>query len=780
MPRSQALRQFAIATPLGDDVLLFRRMSYWEELGRPFRMDLDLLSDDPAIDATKLLGQSVTVRAEIPNLEGVTRYFSGVVSAFAQGAHDEGMTAYRMTVVPWLWFLTRTSDCRIFQSMTAPDIIKTVFRDLGFSDFKESLTGQYRTWDYCVQYRETAFDFVSRIMEQEGIYYFVEHDNGKHTIVLIDDSASHEPNPDYKNIEFRPFDRVLADSELIHEFSVRHEVQPGAYAQTDYDFIKPTKNLQSKSAVSRTHENAKFELFDYPGEYVEANEGDRYSSVRLDEHQCRYQIVEGRGDSRGMCAGRTFKLINHPVESMNAEYMIVSTQIDAESDQYGSTGRSGRQRSPDSMRTAFTAIPAGQQFRPEQRTETPFIRGPQTAVVVGPSGEEIYTDEHARVKVMFRWDRAAAADENCSCWIRVSQEFAGKRWGSIQIPRIGQEVIVSFLEGDPDRPIITGRVYNGDNLPPYDPKQFGTVTTWKTNSSKGGGGFNELRFEDKKDEEQVFVHAQKNMDIRVLNDRFETVMNNRHLVVENDKYEHVKNERHIKVDADEFETFGKDRHVKITGMQAQEIGDSYSLAVSSDAVIETGGDHTFNVTGELHIKAAKIILEGTSGVSIKSGGSELVLDSGGATLKGSSVTIDGSSVKIASGPGSAASSASPGSIVSPTEATDAEDADEADPGEIAEIKALQKEMTEGKYGSVQVPAYKPDPDEEKELTWIEIELIDEDDNPVPGERYEIEVPDGRVVRGTLNQKGFARVEGLEPGNCKITFPELDREAWEPA
>lgn len=632
MPRSQALRQFAIATPLGDDVLLFRRMSYWEELGRPFRMDLDLLSDDPAIDATKLLGQSVTVRAEIPNLEGVTRYFSGVVAAFAQGAQDEGMTAYRMTVVPWLWFLTRTSDCRIFQSMTAPDIIKTVFRDLGFSDFKESLTGQYRTWDYCVQYRETAFDFVSRIMEQEGIYYYFEHDNGKHTLVLIDDSASHEPYPDYDKIEFRPFDRVLADSELIHEFSVRHEIQPGAYAQTDYDFIKPTKNLQSKSAVSRTHENAKFELFDYPGEYVEANEGDRYSSVRLDEHQCRYEIIEGRGDSRGMCAGRTFKLINHPVESMNAEYMIVSTQIDAESDQYGSSGRSGRQRSPDAMRTAFSAIPSGQQFRPEQRTETPFIRGPQTAVVVGPSGEEIYTDEHARVKVMFRWDRAAAADENCSCWIRVSQEFAGKRWGSIQIPRIGQEVIVSFLEGDPDRPIITGRVYNGDNLPPYDPKQFGTVATWKTNSSKGGGGFNELRFEDKKDEEQVFVHAQKNMDIRVLNDRFETVVHDRHLVVENDKFEHVKVNRHEIIEQDHYERIFRDKHMTVEGKQAEAIAGSKSLKVTGDVAEVFEANQSTEVSKDLYIKADNICIEALTNLTLKVGNTSIALESSGVGL----------------------------------------------------------------------------------------------------------------------------------------------------
>jgi type VI secretion system secreted protein VgrG len=777
--RSQSTRQFAIATPLADDVLLFKNLTYREELGRPFEMEIELLSDDHAIDANDLLGQNVTVRCELPNLEGKTRYFNGVVASFSQGATEEGQAAYRMSVVPWLWFLTRSSDCRMFQNMTAVEIIKQVFRDFGFTDFRENLTGEYRTWEYCVQYRETAFAFVSRIMEQEGVYYYFEHEDGVHTMVMIDDAASHETYPDYEKIEFRPFDRVLADSELIHEFSVTREVQPGAYAQTDYDFAKPTKNLESKSAANREHELGEFELFDFPGEYVEATEGDRYSSVRLDEHQSRFEVARGSGDTRGVATGRTFELVDHPVEAMNQSYLVTAVAISAEADKYGSSGKQGNEDA--TMRTAFTVIPATQQYRPARATPQPFVRGPQTALVVGPGGEEIHTDEHGRVKVMFHWDREAAADETSSCWIRVSQEFAGKGWGSMQVPRIGHEVIVSFLEGDPDRPLITGRVYNGDNVPPYEPKTFGTVLTWKTNSSKGGGGFNELRFEDKAGEEQVFLHAQKNMDIRVLNDRFETVMNNRHLVVEADKFEHVKNERHVKIDADGFETYGADRHLMVTGQQATEIGGTYSLAVGEDSVLTTGGDHTIEVSGDLHIKAGKIVLEGSQGISLKSGGSETVLDSSGVSLKGSQVVADGQQVKLASGPGSAATAASCGSVVGPTEATDAEEADDADPGEIAEVKAKQKEQGTGKYGAAKSTPYKaPPPEEAEELTWIEIELIDEDDKPVPGERYQIEVADGRVIRGTLDNKGFARVEGLKPGDCKVTFLKLDKDAWEPA
>ena len=778
--RSQSSRQFAVATPLGGDKLLFSKMSYRESLGRPFEMDLDLASDDPAIDADKLLGETVTVRCELPNLEGKTRYFNGIVASFTQGATEEGKAVYRARVVPWLWFLTRTSDCRIFQEMTAVDIIKQVFRDLGFTDFRESLSGDYRTWDYCVQYRETAFAFVSRIMEQEGIYYYFEHEDGKHTLVLIDDAVAHQPYEDYDRIEYRPFDNVLADSELIHEFSVTREVQPGAYSQTDYDFASPTKNLLARSAANRSHNLSEFELFDYPGEYVEANEGDRYASVRLDEHQCLHEVASGTGDCRGIAVGRTFTLEEHPIDAMNRSYLVTGAVISAQGDPYGSTG-SRRSSAGESFRVAFDVISGDQQFRSPRVTPLPFVRGPQTAVVVGPSGEEIHTDEHGRVKVMFHWDREASADETSSCWIRVSQEFAGKGWGNMQIPRVGHEVIVSFLEGDPDRPLITGRVYNGDNKPPYAPKTFGTITTWKTNSSKGGGGFNELRFDDKKDEEQIFIHAQKNMDIRVLEDRFETVLKNRHLIVETDKFEHVKNEKHEKVDADAFETFGKDRHVTVSGQQAIKVAEAYSLDVGSDMIQVTGGKHSLEVTGELHIKASKIVLEGSQGISLKSGGSGAVVDSSGVSLKGSQVVADGQQVKLASGPGSSASTASMGSPVGPTEATAAEEADDADPGEVAQVKARQKETRSGKYGSTKSAPFKKaeHTTTEEEQTWIEVELLDDDDKPVPGERFQIELPDGRTVSGTLDQNGHARVEGIQPGSCKVTFPNLDKDAWEP-
>lgn len=776
---TQENRHLAISTQLGPDKLVIESFSGTEQVGALFAFDAEVISEDPEVDPGELLGTNLTVRLELPS--GETRYFNGFVSVVDAQAGWDRVGRYNLTVVPWLWFLTQTADYRMFQQKTVPDIIMQVFRDHGFTDFEDRLDGDYREWDYCVQYRETDFDFVMRLMEQEGIYYYFTHEDGKHSMVLCDGTVGHDPYPGYAEIPFHPEESESEREENIRSLVAQSRVEPRAFSTTDFDFEVPKKSLESRSMSEPTDTAPDFEIFEYPGEYLQTSEGEQVAKMRLEALICDQIVYSGNSSAKGVSAGFRLKMTEHPREAWNDEYLVLSVSHHAENPEYvsGSGGGSG-----PLYGCSFTLMPVERQFRLLRNTPKPIIQGPQTAIVVGKSGEEIWTDEHGRVKVLFHWDRYGKADETSSCWIRVSQEFAGKKWGSMQIPRVGHEVIVSFLEGDPDRPLITGRVYNGDNAPPYDPKQFGTVTAWKTNSSKGGGGFNELRFEDKKDEEQVFLHAQKNMDIRVLNDRFETVMNNRHLVVEVDKFDHVKNERHVTVDADDFETFGADRHVKVTGKQAQEIGDSYSLGVTGDSVLETGGNHTIDVSGDLHLKATNIVLDASSKISIKTSGGEFVLDSSGATVKGSSsVTIDGGQVKIASGPGTSADSASPGSLVAPTDATAPEDADEADPGEVAEVKAKQKETKSGKYGSVQAPPFKPptpEEYEEKELTWIEIELLDDNGDPVPGERYEIELPDGRIKRGTLDGNGFARVEGIDPGQSKVTFPEYDQNAWESA
>ncbi|MBN2271775.1 MAG: type VI secretion system tip protein VgrG [Sedimentisphaerales bacterium] len=776
MAITQKHRELAIGTPLGEDVLLLVAMSGTEQLGRPFDFRLELVSEDHQIRFEDIIGQNVSIRLELS--KNKTRYFNGYVSNFTQTPGRGRYAEYKATIVPWLWFLTRTSDCRIFQKMTVPNIIKQVFRDHGFSDFEDSLSGNYREWEYCVQYRETDFNFVSRLMEQEGIYYFFKHEDGKHTLVLADSASAHQPFEEYEEVQYRPPDSAVSDDEVILTWRVSKKVLPGMYSLKDFDFKNTKKDLQTRAKVTRDHAGADHEMYDYPGEYAEYADGENYARTRIEELQSQYMVAEADSDARGICAGCTFTLSEYPRDDQNIKYLITSAHYNIALAEFESEGSNA---SESVYSCSFAAIDATEPFRAGRITPKPSIPGPQTAIVVGPSGEEIHTDEYGRVKVLFHWDRYGKADENSSCWIRVAQVWAGKNWGAMYIPRIGQEVIIEFIEGDPDRPIITGRVYNGQAMPPYELPSEKTKSTLKSNSSKGGQGFNEIRYEDKKGDEQIFIHAEKNLDIRVKNDRFETIKNNRHLHVEKDKFEHVDNNRSEKVDADHKEEIGKDRHLKVKGKEAKEVAKSLSLTVKGDVIEVFKKNHSEQTTQNYYLKAMGIVIEAMKGITLKCGGSSVVLDPAGVTVKGAMVTIDGGMTRINSGPGSPPTPGRAGSVVAPVVPVKAEDADDADPGEVAEIKAQQIQTQSGKYGSVPVIPYKPPETEEekkKKTSWIEIELVDEKDKPIPGERYKITLPDKSVADGTLDEKGFARLDGIEPGTCKICFPELDKEAWE--
>jgi type VI secretion system secreted protein VgrG len=760
----QLYRPIAIGTPLGDDVLAVKSLRACEPLGRPFRLDLELLSEDDAIDFDSIVGENVTVRLE--TTRGSTRFFNGIVSDFAQ-CPAEGRTArYRATVVPWLWLLTRTSDCRIFQGKSVPEIIKEVFHDHGLADYDDRLAGAYPEREYCVQYRETDFAFVSRLMEAEGIYYFFEHDDGRHTLVLADGPAAHEPFAGYETIAYRPPSSGSSDIEHIRSWTVRKRVQPGGYALNAFDFQNPKKSLHTLSKMHRGHAWSGFEMYDYPGRYTEYDDGERYARLRLEEFHAQHEAVEGESDARGIAAGYSFELTDHPRDDQCREYLVTSTTLTVEADAYESTSP-GTHELPF-WHCTFTAIDATTTFRPLRATPQPRIEGPQTAIVTGSADEEIYTDEYGRVKVQFHWDRYGEADEMSSCWIRVAQSWAGKKWGAMFLPRVGQEVIVEFLEGDPDRPIITGRVYNGSLMPPYELPGNKTLSTVKSNSSKGGRGFNEIRLEDKKDEEQIFIHAQKNQDVRVNNDCFETVGNNRHLVVKKDQFEHVGNNRHAIVDADHMEEIGKDRHLRVNGKEAKDVAGSHSFTVQGDVIEVFKANHSEEAAQGLFLKAMNVQIEAMAEIELKCGGSSIVLTPAAIYIVGGPlVNINsGSGPPVVKPPLNAAPPASP---------TAAEEADDADPGEVAKIKAQQRQSGAGKYGAAHVEPYSPD---EEKTSWVEIELVGEDESPIPGERYRVELPDGTVAEGTLDENGCARVDGIDPGNCNITFPNLDQDAWE--
>lgn len=614
MALMQATRAISISTPLGRDVLLFQRMTATESLGQLFEYEIDLLSERQDLALDQILGKKITVSLELPG--GRSRYFNGFVCRFAfLGIHDR-FAAYRAVVRPFLWFLTRTADCRIFQEKTAPEIVKQVLRDQGFTDIEDNLSGSYRTLPYCVQYRETDFNFISRLMEQEGIYYYFRHDPDKHMLVLADSASGHAPAAGYERIPYFPPDvHDRRERDHIYDWTVAQEIQSGAYALNDFNFEKPRASLRATAKQAQGHPYGSLELYDYPGEYQESGEGDAYAGVRMQEVAAQYERKHGESNARGLLVGALFQLENFHRREQNREYLIVSATHSLESDDYRSADQAA---GGDIYRCAFTAIDSRQPFRPPRVTPKPVVQGPQTAIVTGPPGDEIHTDKYGRVKVQFHWDREGKRDENSSCWVRVAQVWAGKSWGGMNIPRIGQEVIVEFLEGDPDRPIVTGRVYNADNMPPYGLPGEATKSTLKSNSSKGGGGFNEIRMEDKKGGEEFFVHAQKDMSRIVLND-------------EDDR---VDGARKRKVGKNETVDIGQDQTVKIGKNLLIEAGMQITLKCGLSTIV-------LKKDGTITVKGMNVTVQGDAKVENKS--------TGQAILKGTMTNVDGTAVTIVKG-----------------------------------------------------------------------------------------------------------------------------------
>ncbi len=625
-------RLLQIKTPLGDDALLLVSVAGTEQLSGLFNFDVELSSESDSIDPLKVLGTNVTMSILLNDAS--PRYFNGFVSRFYYIGHDDRLSHYRAEIVPWLWFLTRTTDCRIFQNKTAPKIVTQIFSDLGFSDYDDSgITGQHPTLDYCVQYRETDFNFISRLLEQEGIFYWFKQENGKHTLVLADSKDGYQDCPE-KNPQFTEEGKISHIATWEHGYQYRS----GRCSQTDYNFETPSASLMTtENTVLKLANVTPFDLYDYPGGYQKKADGQELAKWRMEEDEAAHDIVTGTGRMRTFFSGGKFTLTKHPNAGEEGKSYVL-TQVRHRAVLSGAYTTGGTTSQIDYM-NSFVCIPSATIYRPPRTTPKPVVRGVQTAVVVGPSGEEIYTDKHGRVKVQFFWDREGKQNENSSCWVRVSQPWAGNGWGAMFLPRIGQEVIVDFLEGDPDRPIITGRVYNGESVPPHPLPDNATVSTIKSNSSKGGGGFNELRFEDKKGSEQIFIHAEKNQDIRVKNDCFEWIGNDRHLVVKNIKFDHIEVDHHETIDRDHQEHIGRDVHTQIDGKEAKAVGGSLSLKVTG-AVTEVFNDsHSEQTTNDYYLKADNVVIEAMTNITIKVGQSYIAIEASGIKI-GTTGTIE--------------------------------------------------------------------------------------------------------------------------------------------
>jgi len=720
---------------LDADKLLLASFRGHEAMSRLFSFNLELLMDavDPEtqqandpVQFEDVIGKNATISVTLP--DDTQRYFNGIVSQFAITAVDVKFVHYEMEVVPWTWLLTRYADCKIFHNKAVGDIIQQVFSDRSQTDFKMSLTGTYPELEYCVQYRETDFNFISRLMEQFGIFYLFQHEDGKHTMVIADSSSAYQDCwPGHSSFGFNLAAGGLDEDDVINSWSTEQTLKSGMCTLTDYNFQTPSANLVNQDpTVFAIGGNSDFELFDYPGLYINNSDGKAMAKLRMEEVEAGHLIARGSGVCRAFTSGTKFTLTAHPQDAMNGSYLITEVQHTATvAGNYTGDGSAAE------YSNHFSCIPDSVPFRPARVTPKPFVQGPQTAVVTGTnpdsgaagSGEEIWVDKYGRVVVLFPWDRKGA----CSCWVRVSQDWAGQGWGSITIPRVGQEVIVSFLEGDPDRPIVTGRVYNANQTVPYPLPANQTRSTFMTRSSKGGSAstYNELRFEDLSGKEQVFLRAQFDYDTQVLHDSREAIGNNRSLTVTKDQMETVGGDLHTEVKGSVFEkvdtdvnttiagkvvekisgdvntdiegkvvekitgdvnrtmsgnyieTVSSDSNSNVSGNVNQKVGSNLSIQVGENLYEKSGMNYAHQAGTMIHLKSgAQVVIEAGAMLTLMVGGNSVVINSAGVSITGTMVMINsggGAGSGCGSSPTSPTSPASPASPVAPTAPDNADD-----------------------------------------------------------------------------------------------------------
>ena len=617
MALQQKNRLLNLNTVLGEDVLFLTSFSGTEEFGRLFHYDLEMISDDPAIKPQDMVGSGITWSVELA--DNSRRHWHGFVSSLSRGDIDgENRRNYRVEVVPWLWFLTQTSDCKIFQDTTVPDIIDQVLGEYGFADYQPDFQLDHKEWEYCVQYRETDFNFLSRLMEQEGIFYYFKHSEGAHKLVLTDHKDGYYSLPE-STVDFPTDTGSRAIDDHLTSWERRYLFVPGKYAQRDYNFKNPTDDLATDSnSLVDLNEIDKYELYDYPGEYPDKGVGTGETKVRIEAEETRHDVIAATSLCKTFQVGGRFSVGQHrDSEEEGNEVVITSIQHAGSEAMSYETGV----ETSFMYRNSISCMPSSRVFRTSRSTAKPIISGVQTAVVTGPPSEEIYPDKFGRVKCQFHWDRYGQKDDKSSCWIRVSQLHAGAGFGAISLPRIGEEVVVSFLEGDPDRPLITGRVYHAQNMPPYGLPDSKNISGVKTNSTKGGGGYNELKMDDTKDKELVTFHAQKDLDSTIEHNETRLVRTGTQAVtVKGDTSLTVqKGQRIVRVQDNTYDLAAK-KAVKVFG--------------ETEGVMITGDGKGVNITGT------------SKGVSITGKPNFDMFGSASASLKSPKIEVGDQVIKV--------------------------------------------------------------------------------------------------------------------------------------
>lgn len=693
-----------LSTPLGDNTLLLSGFRGHESISRLFRFELELLAENSLrIDFDQLVGQKIGFGIQGADATEEPRHFSGIAVEFSQSARDHEFVSYRMTVVPDIWKLTRKHRSRIFQHVTIPEILKTVFADF---DFKDEIQGTFEPREYCTQFQESDFNFASRLMEEEGIYYYFRFSRGVHKLVLANTPASHSDIPGISTVLFDHDAGGTRTEERINHWEKAQSWGSGKYTLWDHHFELPHKHLEAEHIITPSVQvgavehklklagNEDFEVLEQPGRYAQRFDGidktggekpadlekifqdnKRTTGIRMEQTEAAMIFLNAGGNNRHITSGHRFTLKNH----YNGDGPYVISEVSHQANE-GSFRSGSHLDDGDHYTNAFTCFPYALPYRPPRVTPLPIISGPQTAVVVGPAGEEIFTEKYGRVKVKFMWDPSPDATDN-SCWARVATSWAGQNWGSIHIPRIGQEVVVSFMNGDPDQPMVTGSVYNPDQMPPYKLPEHKTVSTLKSRSTKEGGAknFNELRFEDLKGREQVFIHAERDKDDRTKAESREWVGANRHLIVKQNQKESVGQNKHVKVGADYvFETDG-DKHfdtkgnvceqtggnhdVTLAGNHSEKVGGKFSLAVGQSTEQTSGTKFAHQAGQEIHLKAGmKVVIEAGVELTLVGPGGFIDINPSGVTIQGTVVLINSGG---SAGQGSGSSPSSPASPKAP-------------------------------------------------------------------------------------------------------------------
>jgi type VI secretion system secreted protein VgrG len=615
---------------LGDDAV-FLRMSASEALGRLSRFDVAFLSLRNDIDPGAVLGQKLSVTLDYP--AGGSREFNGVVTTLRLlvpgDTTKNRMARYEAIVHPRMWLLTRASHRRFFHQRTVLQIVSTVLESYEI-DFENGCTASYPALDHCVQYCETDFDFVGRLMEREGIHYFFRHEGGTNTLVLADSGAEHRPVPPYESVPFQAWDTPEQDEECVYRWVSGATLETGRYEVNDYDFEKASVS-NSEGLVSRATRSAPYDAPRYLRQehltgHLEAGDGDRLARINVEIHQTQNDAIDGRTTARGIAAGALFQLRDHPGGTQNRQYLVIETQAEIASDAYVSSD----DPTQPIFDCRFKAIRGDNTFRSPRITPVPRVAGPQTAVVIGPPGEEILADKYGRVKVQFHWEQltqTGGANRLDRCWVRVAQSWANRRWGTMFLPRVGQEVLVEYIEGNPDRPVITGALYNSTNMPPYELPAASAVSTLKSQSTKGGNGYNEMRLDDRKGSEQMFFHAERDHETWIKHD---ALMN-------------VEGERHVVVGGEEFRETRGTRNDSILGSSKSRVLGGVSAASMTTHDQFVGATYSLDAGATVSIKAgAAVEIEASATIALRAGASYILIGP---------ETIEMSSFPIPLGPG---------------------------------------------------------------------------------------------------------------------------------